>query len=99
MAPILDVLADGREHLAEEIQEEVAASFRLTEERTRKAPQEWDPHLQEPNGLGLVHLQDPTRLRDMRPYIKKIDVRSGRKVYRITRTGIAAQRNRVLAES
>jgi restriction system protein len=96
MAPILDFLADGREHPDEEIQEEVASYFQLTKLERRKRHKSRIPVYKNRCAWGLVYLQDPRYLPDVRPYIEKAGIRKGRKVYRITRTGRAAQRKRLL---
>jgi restriction system protein len=96
MAPILDFLADGREHLDEEIQEEVASYFRLTKNERAMRLKNGIPIYKNRTAWGLVYLQDPMYLPDARAYIERTDVRSGREVYRITRTGMTAQRDRVL---
>jgi restriction system protein len=98
MAPILDVLADGREHLDEEIQEEVARHFQLEENERKARLKNGIPVYKNRTAWGLVYLQDPTYLPDERPYVERTDVRSGREVYRITTAGKAAQRNRALDE-
>src|SRR5438552_703525 len=93
MAPILDLLADGREHLDEEIQEEVASYFRLTKNEREMRLKNGIPVYKNRTAWGLVYLQNPMYLPDTRPYIEKTDVRSGREVYGITRIGMAAQRD------
>ncbi len=97
MGPILDVLADEREHLDEDIQEAVARHFRLTSaERAVLLKNKTTPRYKNRTAWGLVYLQDPKHLPDTRPYIEKIDVRSGHEVYKITRAGARAHRDHML---
>jgi restriction endonuclease Mrr len=96
MVPILDVLADGGEHLDEEIQEEVARYFRLTKREREARLKNGIPIYKNRTAWGLVYLQDPKYLPDTRPYIEKTGLRSGQEVYRITRAGMAGRIDRLL---
>jgi restriction endonuclease Mrr len=96
MGPILDVLADGREHLDEEIQEAVAKHLRLTNTEREVRLKNGIPAYKNRTAWGLVYLQNPTYLPDTRPYINKVGVRGGREVYQITDVGLRAHRDRVL---
>jgi restriction endonuclease Mrr len=98
MAPILDVLADGREHLDEEIQEGVAWHFQVTKKEREVRLKNGIPAFKNRTAWGLVYLQDPMYLPDTRPFIKKVGVRSGQEVYRITDSGVRAHRDRVLEQ-
>ena len=96
MAPILDILADRREHVDEEIQDRVARHFRLTKNERERRLKNGIPVYKNRTAWGLVYLQNPIYLPDTHPYIEKTDVRSGREVYRITSAGLVARRERVL---
>src|SRR4051794_25392008 len=96
MAPILDFLADGREHLDDEIQAEVARYFELTSEERAWLMKNRIPFHKNRTAWGLVYLKDPTYLPDTRPYIEKTGVHAGKEMYRITNAGIEAQCSRVL---
>ena len=96
MAPILDFLADGREHRDEEIQEEVASYFQLTKLERRKRLKNRIPVYKNRCAWGLVYLQDPRYLPGVRPFIEKTGIREGQEVYQITTAGRAAQRKRLL---
>jgi restriction endonuclease Mrr len=96
MGPILDVLADGREHVDDDIQEQVAQFFRVTKKERAVLMKNGTPFYRNRTAWGLVYLQDVNRLPDTRPFIEKTDVRNGSEVYKITPTGKRAQRDRAL---
>ena len=96
--PILDFLADGLEHFDEEIQEAVAKAFNLTMLERAEKQKNGIPKYKNRTAWGLVYLQDTPYLPGTLAYIKKIDVRNGREVYKITAAGRAAQRDDLLGE-
>jgi restriction endonuclease Mrr len=79
--PILDFLADGLEHIDEEIQEYVARHFRLTRKEREVVQANGIPVYKNRTAWGLVHLQNPLYLPHTRPFIKKTrERRSGQEV-------------------
>jgi hypothetical protein len=98
MAPILGVLADGRMHTDEEIQEEVARCFALTREARKQLLKNGIPVYKNRTAWGLVYLQNPIYLPGPQPYIEKVDESGGEEIYEITHAGLEAWRNGVLEE-
>lgn len=91
--PILEVLADGRPHQDEEIQEAVAQKLGLTPAERALRLKNGIPVYKNRTAWGLVYGQDTTYLPDAKPWLRKVDESGGVETYVITEAGLEALRD------